>query len=105
MVKHIQSIKEFEEEVKKGAKVVDFFATWCAPCRNLGPLLDQFAEEHVKVDVLKVDVDELPELASRFFVTSIPFIVTFIDGTKTGENVGFLPKPSLDRFLKSALKI
>ena len=105
MIKHIQSVEEFEKEIDVGKKVVDFFATWCGPCRNLTPLLEEFAEENPDVDVLKVDCDELPALASKFFVSSIPYMITFIDGRKTGENIGSLPKPSLNRFLKSSLSL
>jgi len=105
MVKHIKSVEEFEQEIKTGLKVVDFFATWCGPCRLLSPVLEEYSEEHPDVDILKIDCDEVSELASKYFVNSIPYIITFVDGVKTGENVGYLPKPQLDRFLNSSLKI
>lgn len=104
MIKHIQSAEEFENELKEGKVVVDFFATWCGPCRALTPELEDYAASHEDVKILKVDCDELSELASRFTVSSIPYVITFVDGVKTGENIGFLPQASLDKFLNSALR-
>lgn len=105
MIKHIQSVEEFDSAIKSGLKIVDFYANWCSPCRALSPVLEEYNNEYEEVDILKVDCDELPQLASRFNVASIPYIVTFVNGKKTGENVGFLPLEPLTKFLSSALQI
>ena len=104
MIKNIESIEQFELEIASGAKIVDFYANWCGPCRMLAPNLEEYLEENEDVDLLKVDVDKLPELAQRFQVMSIPLILTFVDVTKTGQNLGYLPLEALTRFLNSALK-
>ena len=104
MIKHIESIEQFENEIKSGLKIVDFYANWCGPCRMLTPILEEYIEENEDVDLLKINVDELGELAARFSVMSIPLIITFVDGVKTGQNLGYLPQEGLNRFLNSALK-
>ena len=104
MIKHIESIEQFENEIKSGLKIVDFYANWCGPCRMLTPVLEEYIENNEDVDLLKVNVDELGELAARFNVMSIPLIITFVDGVKTGQNLGYLPYENLNRFLNSALK-
>ncbi|MGI6714204.1 MAG: thioredoxin [Bacilli bacterium] len=102
MLKHIQSLAEFEKEVQNNPHVlVDFYADWCGPCRMLGPVLDQIAEEHPGLAILKVNVD-LPEnriVAQKFSVSSIPTMVQFKDGKAVDTKVGFVPKAPLVRWL------
>ncbi|MCR5439883.1 MAG: thioredoxin [Selenomonas sp.] len=84
----------FQTEVlkTKGTVLIDFWASWCGPCRMLSPIVDQVAEEHPDVKVGKINVDEEPELASQFDVMSIPMLVVFKDGQKVNESVGLVPK-------------
>ena len=81
MVKHINT-DNFEEEVIKaeGKVLVDFFATWCGPCTMLAPVLEQVADSKPEVKIVKVDVDEEPELATRYKVMSIPTLMVFEKG-------------------------
>ena len=104
MIKHIETVEQFEKELQEGLKIVDFYANWCGPCRMLTPALEEYIDENPDVDLLKVNVDELGELAARFHVMSIPLIITFIDGVKSGENLGYLPPANLNRFLNSSLR-
>ena len=90
---------DFESEVEKhdGLAVVDFWATWCAPCRMIAPVLDQIAAEYRgKVKVTKLDVDANLRTASRFNVRSIPTILFFKNGHLVDQLVGAVPKPALE---------
>ncbi len=80
------------EEVRKSEKPVllDFYATWCGPCKMLSPVLDRLAAEHDEFLVAKVNVDEAPQLAGAFGVASIPTLVVLKDEKEVARNVGVL---------------
>ena len=86
--------ENFEAEVLKSEKPVllDFFATWCGPCRMVGPILDEIAEEREDIKVCKVDIDEQPELASRFRIMSVPTLMVLKDGNIVDQSIGAKPK-------------
>ena len=75
--------------------VVDFFATWCGPCKMLAPILDGIEEETPDVAFFRVDVDQAPDLARRFGIMSIPTLIFFRDGNEFAKTVGVLRKPEL----------
>ena len=88
----------FQEEVMRSEKpvLVDFWASWCGPCRMLAPVIEQIAEETAgRVKVGKVNVDEEPELASAFQIASIPTLVVIRDGKAVQTAVGVQPKDSI----------
>ena len=90
--------ENFETRVVESGQpvLVDFYADWCAPCRVIGPVVDQFANDYAdRVDVYKVDVDSSPELAVRFGVRSIPTLVLFKDGAPVETLVGVVTKGQL----------
>lgn len=86
--------ENFEAEVLHSDKpvLVDFFATWCGPCRMVGPILEEIAAEREDIKVVKVDVDEQPELAMQFKVASIPLLLVIKDGQVVNQSLGAKPK-------------
>ncbi len=89
--------ENFEQEVLQSAKPVllDFWASWCGPCRMLSPVVDEVAGERTDVKVGKVNVDEQPELAGQFGVMSIPTLLVFEQGKLVRQAVGARPKASV----------
>ena len=75
--------------------LIDFFATWCGPCRMVSPIVDEIAEEHPEFLVAKVNVDENPELAGEFGVMSIPTLVVIKDGKVINQSAGARPKAQI----------
>lgn len=75
--------------------LLDFYATWCGPCRMVSPLVDEIAEEHPEFTVGKIDVDAEGELAQQFGIVSIPTIVAMKDGKIVRQTVGYAPKEDL----------
>ena len=97
--------ENFAQEVLHSEKPVllDFWASWCGPCRMLSPIVDEVAEERTDVKVGKVNVDEQPELAGQFGVMSIPTLILFKDGQVVDTLVGYHPKAALEDLIKKAL--
>lgn len=98
-MKHIETIEQFDELTKSGTVLVDFFATWCGPCRMLAPVLEEL-EQETDVTIAKVDVDESGELARKFGIMSIPTLILFKDGQAVKKAVGFQDKQSLKKFVE-----
>ena len=85
----------FKEETKEGIVVVDFFATWCGPCKILGPIMEDVQKELSNVKIFKVDVDENEQTARDFGIMSIPTIVVLKDGVEIDRHVGLMNRDSL----------
>ena len=93
----------FDSEVLKSSLpvLVDFWATWCGPCRMLAPVLEEFANENEgKIKVGKVNVDENRELAMEYRISSIPTLILFENGEPKKTSLGFLTKEKLEEFIK-----
>lgn len=91
------TMENFQSEVLNSEKpvLVDFWASWCGPCRMVSPLIDQIANENPNVKVGKVDIDAQPELANAFRVMSIPTLMVFKDGKLSKSVVGARPKAAI----------
>lgn len=91
----------FTESIKTDKTVlIDFWAPWCGPCRMLGPILEEVAEENPDLVVAKVNVDEEADLAQAFGVTSIPLLVVMKDGKPVNQSVGLIPKEKVLELVK-----
>ena len=85
----------FNELTQNGEVLVDFFATWCGPCRMLSPVLEEISSDRAGIKVVKIDVDECPSLARNFGVMSVPTLYLFKDGKEVSKKSGFMPKEEL----------
>ncbi len=94
---HINNNESFREEVLNSSQpvLVDFFASWCGPCRMLSPILDKIAAENPKVKVCKVDIDQQPELASEYRIMSVPTLLVFKEGEVVDQSLGVKPEKQI----------
>lgn len=99
MEKEIHSFEEFQQEIASGLILVDFYATWCGPCRMLAPIVSEIAEEHPEIKVLRVDVDAVEQLAAAYSITAIPTLIKIQDGHAVDEHQGYWDKLHLEKFL------
>ena len=99
MLKHINSKEDFDSSIQNGVVLVDFFATWCGPCKMLSPVLEEVANENPNVLILKIDVDEVGELAARFGIQAIPTLMLFKDGQRVDTRMGYQNKNQLLAFI------
>lgn len=98
-VKSLDS-QNFEKEVlsAEGFVLVDFFATWCGPCKMLSPIIDEISEDsELNLTVGKLDIDKAPDIAGNFGVMSVPTVILFKDGTVVNRHTGFIPKEDLKK--------
>lgn len=96
------SAENFKQEVleAKGKVLVDFFATWCGPCRMMSPIVDQLADELADVKVCKVDIDQAEALATEYGVEVVPTFIVFENGEAVKSVSGVMPKPAILDMLK-----
>lgn len=94
--------ENFSKEVleNKGITVIDFWASWCMPCKMLSPIVDEVAEEMQDVTVGKVNIDEQQELAMQFGIMSIPTLVVLQDGKEVKRSAGFITKQAMKDLLR-----
>jgi thioredoxin 1 len=104
-ITNINTVKEFDDFLASSELpvMVDFWATWCGPCKQMAPILEKFSDNNEnKVNVLKVDVDDISELAERYRISSIPTIMTFVKEEAVGRPIiGAVPLHVLETKLDS----
>lgn len=99
MLKHVNNRDEFNELIKEGTVLVDFFATWCGPCKMLSPVLEELSEES-DVLIVKVDVDEAGPLAAQYGIQAVPTLMLFKNGQRVDVRMGYQNKNQLLAFIK-----
>lgn len=92
----------FETEVLKSKEpvLIDFFADWCGPCKMISPIVDEIAQESEDIKVVKINVDESPDIAMDYRVMSIPTLIVIKDGQEKARSVGFVEKAKILELLK-----
>ena len=101
MIKHIDNLDESKKETSEGRVLVDFFATWCGPCRMIAPILEELdADPNFPVQIVKVDTDEAEELAVEHGVQAIPTLVLYRDGKIVNRTMGYQRKEQIIEFCK-----
>ena len=106
MTTHTITDSNFDEEIKNSPVpvLVDFWAEWCGPCKQIGPILEEISEEKKdKIKILKLNVDENPQIPQKFGVRGIPTLMLFKNGNLADTKVGSLPKNMLETWLDSNL--
>lgn len=90
----------FDEQIKEGVSLVDFWAPWCGPCKMIAPVLEDLAKDvEGKANIVKLDVDENQATAAKYEVMSIPTLIVFKDGEAVDKVIGFQPKEQLEQVL------
>ena len=99
---NIIDTNDFNAQIEKGIVVVDFFATWCGPCKLLAPVYEELGNEmQDSAKFLKVEIDQNMDLAKRFMVSTVPTIMIFKDGKPVETMVGFMPKETIKTKVES----
>ena len=94
----------FDEETKEGLVLIDFWATWCGPCKAIAPVLDELSSEYEgKARIVKIDVDQNPNLAAQYGIRSIPTLFVFKNGEKVDATMGMQPKAQLTALINKHL--
>ena len=86
---YLENVSDFENLIKEGDVLVDFFATWCGPCKMLSPVLEEIAEKFPRIKVVKVDIDRFDDLTRAHGIMSVPTIEVYRNGTLVRKEVGY----------------
>lgn len=100
----IEITEENKDIINEGTVLIDFWAEWCGPCRAMLPILKELSEQRPKINICKVNVDDLSELASEYGVRAIPTLVLLKDGVVVGSNSGMISLDKLNNFIDEFVK-
>lgn len=92
--------EDLKEILKEGIVVVDFYATWCGPCKILSPIIDELSSEMSEVKFVKIDIDKHEEICREYKVMSVPTILVYENGRETKRSIGFIYKEELRDFIR-----
>lgn len=99
MILHLQNENDFEKEIQGELVLVDFYADWCGPCQMLIPNIEQL-EKETSIKIVKINTDELPDIARMFRIMSIPTLLLFKEGKLVKKDLGYKPIEALREFIK-----
>ena len=99
MIKHATE-ENFRNLIDNDIVLVDFFATWCGPCKMLSPVLEELASDRSNIDIVKVDVDECSEVARNYGIMSVPTLILFKQGKLISQKTGFMPKEQITSWIE-----
>lgn len=91
--------QNFHDKISGKTVLVDFFATWCGPCRMMHPVLEELESSRGTTTIAQVDVDESPNVAKEYGVMSIPTLILFKDGREVSKKIGFVPLEELNKWM------
>lgn len=98
MILHVDK-NEFDNVIKEGIVLIDFYANWCGPCKMLTPVLEKFSEKRTDIKIVKIDVDEQADIASIFDIMSIPTLILYKDGKLVSIRQGFMTEDMLTEWI------
>ena len=99
-MKYLENEKDFNELIKEGKVLVDFYADWCGPCKMISPIVEEIANENSDIEVVKVNVDNFENIARQYGIMSIPTLIVFKNGKEVNKSIGFVDKDGILDLLK-----
>ena len=99
MIKELEN-ENFNEEIKNDLVLVDFYATWCGPCKMMHPVIEKIANDYSNLKIIKIDVDKHDDIARQYGVMSIPTLILFKDSEIVEKNIGFTPQEILTTWIE-----
>lgn len=101
MILHDITDNNFDDNIKGDKTLVDFFATWCGPCKMLSVELEMLAKENNSLKIVKVDVDKCPNIARKFGIMSVPTLLLYKDGNMVDKKTGYMPVENINEWINN----